>query len=53
MFGQTDELFIVLLIGLLLYGARKLPDLARDMNETAKEVDGDIADSAHDGIDQA
>lgn len=38
MFGKTDELIIVLLIILLLFGAKKLPELARSIGQSAKEV---------------
>lgn len=38
MFGKTEELVIVLLIILLLFGAKKLPELARSIGESAKEV---------------
>lgn len=38
MFGKTEELIIVLLIVLLLFGAKKLPELARSMGESVKEV---------------
>lgn len=39
MFGRIGgtELLIVLLIVLLLFGARKLPDLARSLGASAKE----------------
>jgi len=38
MFGKTEELIIVLLIVLLLFGAKKLPELARSLGESVKEV---------------
>ena len=38
MFGKTEELLIVLLIVLLLFGAKKLPELARSLGESVKEV---------------
>ena len=38
MFGlRGQELLIVLLIVLLIFGARKLPDLARSLGASAKE----------------
>lgn len=38
MFGlRGQELLIILLIVLLLFGARKLPDLARSLGASAKE----------------
>ena len=36
--GKTEELIIVLLIVLLLFGAKKLPELARGLGESVKEV---------------
>lgn len=38
MFGKTEDLVIVLLIILLLFGANKLPKLARSLGESVKEV---------------
>lgn len=38
MFGKTEDLVIVLLIILLLFGAKKIPDLARSIGQAAKEV---------------
>ncbi len=38
MFGKTEELLIVLFIVLLLFGAKKLPELGRGIGETMKEV---------------
>lgn len=38
MFGKTEDLIIVLLIILLLFGAKKIPDLARSIGQSAKEV---------------
>ncbi|MDQ5972692.1 MAG: Sec-independent protein translocase protein TatA [Patescibacteria group bacterium] len=44
MFGKTDELIIVLLIVLLLFGAKKLPELARSVGQSAKEIRKGFAD---------
>ena len=40
MFGRLSgwELIIILVILLLLFGARKLPDLARSVGESAREL---------------
>ena len=38
MFGKTDELLIILLIILVLFGAKKIPELARSIGQSAKEV---------------
>lgn len=38
MFGKTEDLVIVLLIVLLLFGAKKIPDLARTIGQSAREV---------------
>jgi len=38
MFGKTEDLVIVLLIILLLFGAKKIPDLARSIGQSAREV---------------
>jgi len=34
---QAPELIIILVVVLLLFGARKLPDLARSIGQSAKE----------------
>lgn len=38
MFGKTEELIIVLLIILLLFGAKRIPELARSIGQSAREV---------------
>ncbi len=40
MFGRISgwELIVILVILLLLFGARKLPDLARSIGESTKEL---------------
>jgi sec-independent protein translocase protein TatA len=38
MLGKTDELIIVFLIILLLFGAKKIPELARSIGQSAREV---------------
>lgn len=53
MFGlRGQELLIVLLIILLIFGARKLPDLARSIGASAKEFRKGIEEgSQEDGPD--
>ena len=47
MFGlRGQELLIVLLIVLLIFGARKLPDLARSIGASAKEFRKGIEDGS-------
>ncbi len=47
MFGlRGQELLIVLLIVLLIFGARKLPDLARPIGASAKEFRKGIEDGS-------
>jgi sec-independent protein translocase protein TatA len=38
MFGKTEELLIVLAIFLLLFGAKKLPELSRGIGESVREI---------------
>ena len=38
MFGKTEDLIIVLIIILLLFGAKKLPELARSIGQAGREV---------------
>ncbi len=53
MFGglRAQELLIVLLIVLLVFGARKLPDLARSLGASAKEFRKGIAEGSEAGPD--
>lgn len=44
----TQELLIILLIVLLIFGARKLPDLARSLGTSAKEFRRGIEDGKED-----
>ena len=44
--GKTEELVIVLLIVLLLFGAKKLPELARSLGQSVKEVRKGFSDEA-------
>ena len=55
MFGlRGQELLIVLVIVLIIFGARKLPDLARSLGASAKEFRKGIEEgtSAEDAADQ-
>lgn len=38
MLGKTEDLLIILLIVLVLFGAKKLPELARSVGQSVKEV---------------
>ena len=38
MFGKVEELLLVLLIILLLFGAKRIPDLARSIGQSVREV---------------
>lgn len=53
MLGKTENLIIVLLIILLLFGARKLPELAKSIGQAGKEIrkgfDGDDDSSKKSG----
>ena len=48
MFGRLSpaELIIILVILLLLFGARKLPDLARSLGASAKEFKKGVEEGA-------
>jgi sec-independent protein translocase protein TatA len=54
MFGglRAQELLIVLLIVLLVFGARKLPDLARSLGASAKEFRKGIAEGSETADEQ-
>jgi len=38
MFGKVEELVVVLIIILVLFGAKKLPELSRGIGESIREV---------------
>ncbi len=38
MFGKVEELLLVLLIILLLFGAKRIPELARSIGKSVREV---------------
>jgi sec-independent protein translocase protein TatA len=45
---QAQELLLVLLIVLLIFGARKLPDLARSLGASAKEFRKGVSEGSKD-----
>jgi sec-independent protein translocase protein TatA len=54
LFGlRGQELLIILLIVLLVFGARKLPDLARSLGASAKEFRKGIEDGSEEASDVA
>lgn len=48
---STPELLIILAVVLLLFGARKLPDLARSLGASAKEFRKGIEQGGEEGED--
>lgn len=46
----VPELLIVLVIVLLLFGARKLPDLARSLGQSAKELRKGMDEGVDEGV---
>ena len=38
MFGKVDELAVILVIILVLFGGKKLPQLARGLGESVREI---------------
>lgn len=48
MFGKTEDLVIVLLIVLLLFGAKKLPELSRSLGESIKEIRKGFSEASED-----
>jgi sec-independent protein translocase protein TatA len=45
---KGSELIVILLVVLLLFGARKLPELARSIGASAKEFKKGVAEGAAD-----
>ncbi|HJU81062.1 MAG TPA: twin-arginine translocase TatA/TatE family subunit [Acidimicrobiia bacterium] len=53
MFPKGSEWILILVVVLLLFGARKLPELARSLGASAKEFRKGISEgSAEDKVDQ-
>lgn len=48
MFGKTEQLILVLIIILLLFGAKKLPELARGAGNAIKELRKGFTDDTDD-----
>ena len=46
MFGKTDDLIIILIIVLILFGSKKLPELARSIGQSVKEVRKGFSDDS-------
>jgi sec-independent protein translocase protein TatA len=46
MFGKAEELLLVLIIILVLFGAKKLPQLSRGIAESVREVRKGFRDDA-------
>lgn len=44
MFGKAEELLIILVIILILFGGKKLPELARSIGSSVKEIRKGFAD---------
>ena len=47
MFGKVEELVIVLIIVLVLFGARKLPELSKGIADSVREVRKGFRDDPH------
>jgi len=50
---KGQELLIILLIVLLIFGARKLPDLARSLGSSAKEFRKGIEEGSQEDVEGA
>lgn len=50
MIPKGQELIIILLVVLLLFGARKLPELARSLGASAKEFRKGVAEGSKDDV---
>jgi len=49
----APEILIILVVVLLLFGAKKLPDLARSIGASAKEFKKGVEDGADEDEDQS
>lgn len=47
MFGKVEELVVVLIIILVLFGAKKLPELSRGIADSVREVRKGFRDDPH------
>lgn len=48
MFGKVEELVVLLIIILILFGGKKLPELSRSIGESVKEIRKGFRDSGTD-----
>lgn len=48
MIGKTEDLLIILAIILILFGAKKLPELAKGMGQSVKEIRKGFSEAATD-----
>lgn len=49
----AQEIFIILLVVLLLFGARKLPEMARSLGHGIREFRKSVREISEDGDDEA
>ena len=48
MFGKVEELLVVLIIILVLFGGEKLPELSKSMGQSIKELRKGFSDDTSD-----
>lgn len=51
MLGKTEDLLIILAIILILFGAKKLPELAKGMGQSVKEIRKGFSEATADDKD--
>lgn len=51
MLGKTEDLLIILAIILILFGAKKLPELAKGMGQSVKEIRKGFSEATSDDKD--